>query len=93
MTRRMTVVPVLVTPLVSLVLFLGSHDAAARGCIKGAAVGAVAGHVVGHHAVVGAVAGCAIGHHAAKKKEQQLRQQQSGTPAQPPSPNSGGQPT
>jgi outer membrane lipoprotein SlyB len=90
MIRRQTVEPVFVTLVVSLALIVGSHDAAARGCIKGAAVGAVAGHVAGHHAVVGAVAGCAIGHHVAKKKQQQLRQQQSTTPAQPtPAPDSG----
>jgi hypothetical protein len=38
----------------------------AHGCIKGAAVGGVVGHVAGHHAVVGAAAGCVIGHHRAK---------------------------
>ncbi|MES2059189.1 MAG: hypothetical protein V4564_24830 [Pseudomonadota bacterium] len=40
----------------------------AKGCLKGAAVGGVAGHFVGKgHAVLGAVAGCAIGHHRAAK--------------------------
>jgi hypothetical protein len=39
----------------------------AKGCLKGAAVGGVGGHVVGHHAVLGAAAGCAIGHHRAAK--------------------------
>jgi hypothetical protein len=37
------------------------------GCLKGAAVGAVAGHYAHHHAVLGAIAGCAIGHHLAVK--------------------------
>jgi hypothetical protein len=46
--------------------------ASAAGCLKGGAVGAVAGHEVGKgHAVAGAAAGCAIGHHEAKKKQQQ----------------------
>lgn len=36
----------------------------AKGCIRGAAAGGVAGHFVGKgHAVMGAVAGCAIAHH------------------------------
>ena len=39
-------------------------QAGAVGCLSGAAVGGVAGHVAGHHAILGAAAGCAIGHHA-----------------------------
>jgi outer membrane lipoprotein SlyB len=62
--------------LLALVFLIGTQAAAAKGCIKGAAVGAVAGHVAGHHAVAGAVVGCAVGHHLAKKKQQELRQQQ-----------------
>ncbi|WP_080431292.1 hypothetical protein [Burkholderia cenocepacia] len=45
-----------------------SFSAQAAGCLKGAAVGGVAGHVAGHHGAVGAAAGCAIGHHRAAKK-------------------------
>jgi len=38
-----------------------------KGCIKGAAVGGVAGHFVGKgHAVAGAAIGCVVGHHRAK---------------------------
>jgi hypothetical protein len=45
-----------------------ASPALAKGCLKGAAVGAVAGHYVGKgHAVVGAAAGCWIGHHRAAK--------------------------
>jgi outer membrane lipoprotein SlyB len=41
------------------------------GTVKGAAVGAVAGHEVGNgHAVAGAATGAAIGHHQAKKAEE-----------------------
>ena len=40
-------------------------SAGAVGCLSGAAVGGVAGHVAGHHGVIGAAAGCAVGHHAA----------------------------
>jgi hypothetical protein len=52
----------------SLVLDAGEADAA--GCLKGAAVGAVAGHYYHHHAILGAIAGCAIGHHMAAKAQQ-----------------------
>jgi hypothetical protein len=46
---------------------LSSSPAPARGCLKGAVVGGVAGHFVGHHGLLGAGAGCLIGHHEAKK--------------------------
>ncbi|MGN6517680.1 MAG: hypothetical protein ACTHLR_17780 [Rhizomicrobium sp.] len=58
-------------------LVLTSVPAAhAKGCLKGAAVGAVAGHLLHHHAVLGAVAGCVIGHHMAVKKEREDRARQ-----------------
>jgi hypothetical protein len=41
----------------------------AKGCLEGAAVGGVAGHVAGKHGAVGAAGGCAIGHHEANKKD------------------------
>ncbi|HEY2032384.1 MAG TPA: hypothetical protein VGH02_01725 [Rhizomicrobium sp.] len=52
--------------------------AEAKGCLKGAAVGGVAGHFMHHHAILGAAVGCVIGHHMAVKKEQEekARQQQ-----------------
>jgi hypothetical protein len=43
--------------------------ASAKGCLKAAAVGGVAGHVLGKHAVVGAVAGCAIENHREKGQD------------------------
>ena len=46
---------------------LNSTPAPAKGCIKGALVGGVAGHFVGHHGLLGAGAGCIIGHHEASK--------------------------
>jgi hypothetical protein len=46
----------------------------AHGCIKGAAVGGVVGHVAGHHVVAGAAVGCVIGHHRAKVKEREAAQ-------------------
>jgi len=40
----------------------------AAGCVKGAAVGGVAGHFAGHHTMAGAAIGCAVGHHEAAKR-------------------------
>ena len=55
----------------------GSSEA--KGCLKGAAVGGVAGHMVGHHGTAGAAAGCAVGHHEASKQDQaQQAQRNSG---------------
>ena len=42
--------------------------AEAAGCLKGAAVGGVAGHYVGHHGWLGAAAGCLVGRHQANKR-------------------------
>jgi hypothetical protein len=48
-------------------LSLGASPVLAKGCLKGAAVGGVAGHFVGKgHAVAGAAVGCIVGHHRAK---------------------------
>jgi hypothetical protein len=52
----------------------------AAGCLKGAAVGGVAGHLAGHHGVLGAGAGCIVVHHeATKAAREKTRQQQSGS--------------
>jgi len=50
------------------------QPAAAVGCLSGAAVGGLGGHVV-HHGFVGAVAGCAVGHHMAVQQRRQEEQQ------------------
>ncbi|MDB5510970.1 MAG: hypothetical protein JWR08_453 [Enterovirga sp.] len=50
---------------------LVSQGAEAKGCIKGALVGGVAGHYVGKHGVLGAAAGCAIGRHQANKRDRE----------------------
>jgi hypothetical protein len=49
----------------ALVIASTASPAGAKGCIKGAVVGGVAGH----HGLLGAAAGCAIGHHEANKHE------------------------
>lgn len=46
-------------------------QAEAKGCLKGAAVGGVGGHVAGGHAILGAAGGCLVGRHMANKKDQQ----------------------
>lgn len=48
-------------------LAISATPAHAVGCLSGAAVGGVAGHVAGHHGFLGAAAGCAVGHHQAVK--------------------------
>jgi hypothetical protein len=52
------------------------------GCLKYGAVGAVGGHVAGHHAVLGAVGGCAVGmykrHEYKKHRREELQSQTNG---------------
>jgi hypothetical protein len=43
-------------------------SAQAAGCVKGAAVGGVAGHFANHHGLVGAGVGCLVGRHEANKR-------------------------
>ena len=49
----------------SLGLLVPVSSASAKGCLTGAADGAVAGHP----GAAGAAAGCVIGHHEAEKKQ------------------------
>jgi hypothetical protein len=60
-------------PAFALLMAVGSATTLARaaGCVKGAAVGGVAGHFAGHHGVLGAGAGCVIGHHEATSSDSQ----------------------
>ena len=58
--------------------------ASAKGCLKGAAVGGVGGHVAGGHGVLGAAAGCAVGRHMANKKDKQKAAQAQPAPAPVP---------
>jgi hypothetical protein len=72
----------------ALSLFAGALPAvaSAHGCIKGAAIGGVAGHLAGHHGVAGAAVGCAIGHHRAKVKEREAARAQAMTQDTPAGP-------
>jgi hypothetical protein len=53
------------------VIGLSSSPSEAAGCVKGAVVGGVAGHFVGHHGLLGAGVGCAIGHHEAYRRDRE----------------------
>ena len=53
--------------------------AEAKGCMKGALVGGVAGHMV-HHGVLGAIGGCVVGHHMANENNRQPSQAQNQHP-------------
>jgi outer membrane lipoprotein SlyB len=56
-----------------VLMFVGNTAAEAKGCLKGALVGGVAGHYMHRHTLLGAAAGCIIGHHLAHKKEQEQK--------------------
>jgi hypothetical protein len=58
-----------------LVALAGVTTADAKGCLKGAAVGGVAGHYSGHHGLLGAAAGCAIARHEANKRDRMQKDQ------------------
>ena len=55
--------------------------AEAKGCLKGAAVGGVGGHVAGGHGLAGAAGGCLVGRHIANKKAKQQAESPSNTQA------------
>jgi hypothetical protein len=70
--------------IVAAVLLAGAVTTSAEaGCLKGAFVGAVAGHLAHHHAVLGAMAGCAVGHHMAVEARKQKAAQHAPQPSHP----------
>ena len=77
-------IPILAIAVFSLAVLSGAAEA--KGCLVGAAVGGVAGHVAGKHGVLGAAAGCAVRHHEANKKnsEASAATQSAAVPTQPP---------
>lgn len=85
--KFVTVKPILLLASIAFMGCAGIRTAFAAGCLTGAAVGGVAGHLPGH-GVVGAAAGCAIGHHEAFKKAKAAADQQAGQHA----PSSGANP-
>jgi len=70
---RRTNMKMLTIAAASLVL-VGAQPVLAKGCIRGAAAGGVAGHYIGKgHAVAGAVAGCVSMHHHYAKQAKAKR--------------------
>ena len=68
-----------ITICVALLGLALTSSAEAKGCLKGALVGGVAGSVVGH-GKVGAVAGCVVGRHESNKADaKNANQQTTGT--------------
>ena len=59
----------------ALAAWLTPAPVPAAGCLKGAAVGGVAGHFAGHHGLLGAGAGCVIGRHEANKHARERAEQ------------------
>ncbi len=60
----------------ALALVVGTGaPAQARGCLKGAAIGGVAGHYAGHHGLLGAGVGCVIGGHEAHRRDRERAEQ------------------
>ena len=63
-----------ITALAASLLITGASPVLAKGCIRGAAVGGVAGHYVGRgHAVAGAAVGCVVAHHHYAKQARAQR--------------------
>lgn len=56
--------------VVAVVTLMGVGAAEAKGCIKGAIIGGIAGHYLAERGVVGAVAGCLAGRALAKRRSQ-----------------------
>jgi hypothetical protein len=81
---------VLAVLMITLALGMVPSSANAQGCLKGVAVGGVAGHLAGHHGVLGASAGCVIGHHEASKHSREQATQNTGSGGH--TNNSGGSP-
>jgi hypothetical protein len=57
--------------ILTVTLLLMPSVSQAKGCIKGALIGGVAGHYAGRHALLGAAAGCIIGRHQARAAPKQ----------------------
>jgi outer membrane lipoprotein SlyB len=65
----------LIASSVAALALVGTEAAAAKGCIKGAIIGGVAGHYAANHGLLGAAAGCLYGHHRAKQQDLQQEQE------------------
>ena len=73
------------TALIAMAAAVPVGAATAAGCLKGAAVGGIAGHFVGHgHGLLGAGVGCLVGRHHANKvvRERSMQDQNYSTTTQ-----------
>ncbi|KQP10934.1 hypothetical protein ASF28_07630 [Methylobacterium sp. Leaf99] len=59
---------------VALATLVSAGAAEAKGCIKGAIIGGLAGHYLAERGVVGAVAGCLGGRYLANRKARRERE-------------------
>lgn len=83
---------------VALLASVAATPAEAAGCLKGAAIGAVAGHFLGGHGLLGAGAGCVVGRTNSNRQDERNRAYEPGDTYQPngvnnyqrPQPYSGG---
>jgi len=60
--------PVIHVSAIALVTLMSAGAAEAKGCIKGAIIGGLAGHYLAERGVVGAVAGCLGGRYLANRQ-------------------------
>lgn len=67
----------------TVVTLLSVGTAEAKGCIKGAIIGGVAGHYLAERGVVGAVAGCLAGRALANRQARRQREIDYGSRVQP----------
>ena len=67
--------------VLSLTLALVCGTASAKGCLKGAAIGGLVGHVAGRHGLLGAVGGCLVNTKMEKDKAQKAKASAKAVPA------------
>ncbi|GJD87789.1 hypothetical protein BHAOGJBA_1294 [Methylobacterium hispanicum] len=68
---------------IAIVTLMGAGAAEAKGCIKGAIIGGLAGHYLAERGVVGAVAGCLGGRYLANRQARRQREIDYGSRVQP----------
>ena len=69
--------------VLAIVTLMSSGAAEAKGCIKGAIIGGLAGHYLAERGVVGAVAGCLGGRYLANRQARRQREIDYGSRVQP----------
>ena len=74
MKRSFTCAALAAVLLASAPLASGVANAEPGGCLKYGAVGAVGGHVAGHHGVLGAIGGCVTGMYVRHKYRKSLQE-------------------